>query len=71
MYDARIAVQEPEHGVLIEILRSHAFLLKPFTESGNGVRLAWYRRGQKAVAFYSSEIDIEVLGQRTYSKALQ
>jgi hypothetical protein len=71
MYDARIAVQELAHSALIEINQSDALLLKPFTESGNGVRLAWYGRGQKAIAFYSSEVDIEVRGQRTCPQALQ
>jgi hypothetical protein len=69
MYDTGVTGQElPDRG-WAEILQLNALFLQPPAEPGDGVRLAWHRRWQEPISLNSSQINIQILRQRSHPEA--
>ena len=64
MHDTWIAAQEILHTGFVQALQRNIHSLQPSAESGNGIDLAWHRRGQESFLLNACQIDVQIWRKR-------
>jgi hypothetical protein len=60
MHDTRIAAQEIPNSGFVQVLQRNIYSLQPSAESGNGIDLAWHRRGQESFLPNACQVDVQI-----------